>query len=39
MVGRERWRHVSMDGEREQQDAMRVFANGKGSYDVVIPAL
>ncbi|MCC6318815.1 MAG: quinohemoprotein amine dehydrogenase maturation protein [Gemmatimonadaceae bacterium] len=28
---------VSMDGAREQQDALRVFANGAGSYDVVIP--
>lgn len=28
---------VSMDGAQEQQDALRVFANGKGSYDVVIP--
>jgi uncharacterized protein len=27
---------VSMDGAREQQDALRVFANGEGSYDVVI---
>ncbi|MGQ0766362.1 MAG: quinohemoprotein amine dehydrogenase maturation protein [Gemmatimonadota bacterium] len=28
---------VSMDGAREQQDSQRVFANGKGSYDVVAP--
>jgi len=28
---------VSMDGAREQQDALRVFANGMGSYDTVIP--
>lgn len=28
---------VSMDGMREQQDANRVFANGMGSYDHVIP--
>ena len=28
---------VSMDGAREQQDANRVFANGMGSYDSVIP--
>lgn len=28
---------VSMDGAKEQQDALRVFANGAGSYDVVIP--
>lgn len=28
---------VSMDGAREQQDALRVFANGMGSYDTVLP--
>ncbi|MBC7896606.1 MAG: quinohemoprotein amine dehydrogenase maturation protein [Cytophagaceae bacterium] len=28
---------VSMDGAREQQDALRVFSNGAGSYDVIIP--
>ncbi|HUF26389.1 MAG TPA: quinohemoprotein amine dehydrogenase maturation protein [Gemmatimonadaceae bacterium] len=28
---------VSMDGAREQQDRFRVFANGQGSYDVIIP--
>jgi uncharacterized protein len=28
---------VSMDGGREQQDAFRVFKNGMGSYDVVLP--
>lgn len=28
---------VSMDGAREQQDALRVFSNGEGSYDVIIP--
>jgi uncharacterized protein len=28
---------VSMDGAREQQDANRIFANGMGSYDTVIP--
>jgi uncharacterized protein len=28
---------VSMDGGREQQDALRVFSNGAGSYDVVLP--
>ncbi|MBK9407697.1 MAG: quinohemoprotein amine dehydrogenase maturation protein [Gemmatimonadetes bacterium] len=28
---------VSMDGAQEQQDKLRVFANGAGSYDVVIP--
>jgi uncharacterized protein len=28
---------VSMDGGREQQDRFRVFNNGMGSYDVVLP--
>ena len=28
---------VSMDGGREQQDKFRVFNNGMGSYDVVLP--
>ncbi len=28
---------VSMDGGREEQDANRVFSNGMGSYDTVIP--
>jgi len=28
---------VSMDGGREQQDKYRVFSNGMGSYDVVLP--
>jgi uncharacterized protein len=28
---------VSMDGGREQQDRFRVFANGMGSYDVILP--
>jgi uncharacterized protein len=28
---------VSMDGNRNQQDALRVFSNGMGSYDTVIP--
>ena len=28
---------VSMDGGREQQDRFRVFANGAGSYDIVLP--
>jgi uncharacterized protein len=28
---------VSMDGGREQQDTFRVFKNGMGSYDVVLP--
>ena len=28
---------VSMDGGRDQQDRFRVFSNGMGSYDVVLP--
>lgn len=28
---------VSMDGPKEMNDALRVFANGKGSYDVIAP--
>src|SRR6476620_6203068 len=28
---------VSIDGAREQQDRFRVFNNGMGSYDVVLP--
>ncbi len=28
---------VSMDGAREQQDRLRVFSNGAGSYDTVLP--
>ncbi|MEO6445799.1 MAG: quinohemoprotein amine dehydrogenase maturation protein [Gemmatimonadaceae bacterium] len=28
---------VSMDGAREQQDELRVFANGMGSYDIIAP--
>jgi uncharacterized protein len=28
---------VSMDGGRQQQDQFRVFSNGMGSYDVVLP--
>ncbi|MFN2566686.1 MAG: quinohemoprotein amine dehydrogenase maturation protein [Gemmatimonadaceae bacterium] len=28
---------VSIDGGREQQDRFRVFANGMGSYDVILP--
>jgi len=28
---------VSIDGAREQQDKHRLFANGMGSYDVIIP--
>ncbi|HMA24159.1 MAG TPA: radical SAM protein, partial [Gemmatimonadaceae bacterium] len=28
---------VSIDGAREQQDKFRVFANGMGSYDIILP--
>lgn len=28
---------VSMDGPPEMNDAMRVFSNGRGSYDVIVP--
>lgn len=28
---------VSIDGGREQQDQHRVFANGMGSYDIILP--
>ncbi len=28
---------VSMDGPKELNDAMRVFANGRGSYDIIAP--
>ncbi len=28
---------VSMDGPKELNDQLRVFANGKGSYDVIVP--
>jgi len=28
---------VSMDGTREMQDKFRIFANGKGSYDIIRP--
>ena len=28
---------VSMDGGRDQQDRFRVFSNGAGSYDVILP--
>jgi uncharacterized protein len=28
---------VSMDGDQERQNALRVFANGQGTYDVVAP--
>jgi uncharacterized protein len=30
---------VSIDGPREQQDRFRVFKNGLGSYDVVLPRI
>lgn len=30
---------VSFDGPREIQDAQRPFANGKGSYDVIVPKI
>ena len=30
---------VSMDGAREQQDRFRVFNNGMGSYDIVLPKI
>ena len=30
---------VSIDGERDQQNRHRVFANGMGSYDVVLPRI
>ncbi len=28
---------VSMDGPKEMNDALRVFANGRGSYDIIAP--
>lgn len=28
---------VSLDGNREQNDALRVFSNGRGSYDIIEP--
>ena len=28
---------VSMDGPKEMNDQLRVFANGKGSYDIIVP--
>ncbi|MDB4875622.1 MAG: peaB [Gemmatimonadetes bacterium] len=28
---------VSIDGAREQQDKFRTFANGMGSYDIIVP--
>ncbi len=30
---------VSIDGAREQQDKHRVFANGMGSYDIIVPRI
>lgn len=30
---------VSLDGNREQNDALRVFSNGRGSYDIIEPKL
>lgn len=30
---------VSIDGAREQQDKFRVFANGMGSYDIILPRI
>lgn len=30
---------ISIDGPREKQDQFRVFHNGKGSYDVVLPKI
>jgi uncharacterized protein len=30
---------ISIDGGREQQDRFRVFHNGRGSYDVVLPKI
>jgi uncharacterized protein len=30
---------VSMDGDRELHDKMRIFHNGKGSYDVIVPKI
>jgi uncharacterized protein len=30
---------VSMDGAREQQDRFRVFNNGMGSYDIILPKI
>jgi uncharacterized protein len=30
---------VSIDGGREQQDKFRVFANGMGSYDIILPRI
>jgi uncharacterized protein len=30
---------VSIDGAREQQDKFRVFSNGMGSYDLIVPKI
>jgi uncharacterized protein len=30
---------VSIDGAREQQDKFRVFSNGLGSYDIIVPKI
>ncbi|MEQ1949384.1 MAG: quinohemoprotein amine dehydrogenase maturation protein [Bryobacteraceae bacterium] len=30
---------VSMDGDRELHDKMRIFHNGKGSYDIIVPKI
>jgi uncharacterized protein len=30
---------VSIDGDRELNDRMRVFADGRGSYDVIVPRI
>jgi uncharacterized protein len=30
---------VSIDGAREQQDKFRVFSNGMGSYDIILPKI
>jgi uncharacterized protein len=30
---------ISIDGAREQQDKFRVFSNGMGSYDIVVPRI
>jgi uncharacterized protein len=30
---------VSIDGDRERQDKFRTFANGQGSYDIILPRI
>ena len=30
---------VSIDGDREQHDKLRTFANGMGSYDIIVPRI